>query len=72
MSLSGPRARLVRATKELHHRWRHVRGQWNDEHAQRLERDLIAPLEDQVRQALVAMEHLDSILHRVKNDCEPR
>ena len=71
MSLSGPRARLVRATKELHHRWRHCRADWNDENARRLERELVEPLEQHVRQALQAMEHLESVLHRVKNDCEP-
>lgn len=70
MSLHESGGQLADATKVLLAKWRLVRGEWDDAQARRVEEELMAPLEREVRQAASAMENARVALGSVKKDCE--
>lgn len=70
MSGGGHAARLASLTRELLRRWHQTREVWGDEKAREFEERFIREIESEVRATLPAMEQLESVLQRVRHDCE--
>ncbi|HVS71531.1 MAG TPA: hypothetical protein VHQ47_09780 [Phycisphaerae bacterium] len=70
MSLVESKAALTQATKELFARWRDVQNVWSDAQSQEFEKVYLLQLEQDVRSAVQALDHMDQVLNRIENDCE--
>ena len=69
MSLSTGRYKLYTAMKDLAARWEETKDQWQDAVRQEFEEKQWEPLEPHVKAALSAMDRMDQVLVRVRNDC---
>jgi hypothetical protein len=69
MSLSVGRYKLYTALKDLALRWEECKDQWHDSVRREFEEKQWAPLEPHVKAALAAMDRLDQVLIKVRNDC---
>lgn len=70
MSLAANKAQLQTLTSNLRAAWGHTREQWRDQRGEDFQARYLDPLEQQVNAALVAIEKLEGVLHKVRNDCE--
>jgi hypothetical protein len=70
MSEGGQAARLANLTRELLQRWHQTREVWADGKAREFEERFIREIESEVNATLPAMEQLESVLQRVRHDCE--
>lgn len=70
MSLMDAKGTLSRATKDLLARWQEVREQWSDAQAAQFEKEYLQPLEQDVRNALTAMDQMNSVMSSLEKDCE--
>jgi hypothetical protein len=70
MSEGGNAARLASLTRELLQRWRQTRDVWADGKAREFEERFIQELESEANSTLPAIEQLESVLQRVRHDCE--
>ncbi len=70
MSLVESKAALSQAAKELTARWRDVQNVWSDAQRQEFEKVYLLQLEQDVRSAVQALDHMDQVLNRIENDCE--
>lgn len=70
MSLVESKAALSQAAKELTARWRDVQNVWSDAQSQEFEKVYLLQLEQDVRSAVQALDHMDQVLNRIENDCE--
>ena len=70
MSEGGNAARLANLTRELLQRWQQTREVWSDRKAREFEERFIRELESEVNSTLPAIEQLESVLQRVRHDCE--
>lgn len=71
MSLVASKARLTAAGKELSNAWRDTKSHWRDAKALEFEGKYVNPLIDQLESAVVAIEKLDHLLAKVRQDCSP-
>ena len=69
MSAIESRAKLVQAAKKLRLEWEQVREMWRDENCSQFEKNVIAPLEADIRAAVVAFERVGTMLHNARQDC---
>ncbi len=70
MSATESRAKLVQAGKKLLADWQQTRENWRDENARRFEQRYMAPLEANIRSAVLAMERIGSALEAARHDCK--
>ena len=63
-------ANLESATRDLLLAWQRSRDQWRDAQALHFAHTFIDPLPDLAFQARDAFGHLDSLLRKIKHDCE--
>lgn len=70
MSGGGNAARLASLTRELLQRWQQTRQFWADGKAREFEDRYIREIESEVNATLPAIEQLESVLHRMRSDCE--
>jgi hypothetical protein len=70
MKVGTVRNRLEMLTRELWRNWESTRTSWRDAKAQAFEQEYLQELTAQVEKAGVAIEKLDELLNRVRNDCE--
>ncbi|MDF1812847.1 MAG: hypothetical protein P1V20_11555 [Verrucomicrobiales bacterium] len=70
MSLQHNRARLAGLSKELNRSWQETQDQWRDQKRAEFEIAYMRPLFDSVENAVSAMEDLDKILKKLRQDCE--
>ena len=70
MSAGGNGARLASLTRELLQRWHQTREVWADGKTREFEERFIRALESEVNATLPAIEQLESVLQRVRHDCE--
>lgn len=66
----GNGARLVNLTRDLLQHWQHTRESWSDGKAREFEDRFVREIEAEVNATLPAIEQLESILQRVRHDCE--
>ena len=69
MSLSTARYKLYTVMKDLAVRWEETKEHWQDAVRQDFEEKQFAPLEPHVKAVLAAMDRLDQVFVRVRNDC---
>jgi hypothetical protein len=70
MSLSGSRALLTDATRELLARWDLTKSTWRDRKAAEFEERWLGDLGESVNHTLRVIEELDQLLGRIHADCE--
>jgi len=70
MSLAHCKGRLAGLSKELGHVWQDTTVAWRDEKATQLYYDCVAPLLSGADNAVVAMEDLEKLLRKLREDCE--
>ncbi|MEN6424694.1 MAG: hypothetical protein ABFE13_04990 [Phycisphaerales bacterium] len=69
MSASDSRAKLVQAAKKLLWDWQRVREAWRDENCLQFDKKYIAPLEADIRAAVLAMERMAGMIEKAQHDC---
>ena len=70
MSVHATKARLAGMTRQLALEWEHVRTTWTDDKAREFHQRYIVQLIADVEKAVAAMEQLEKLMIRVKEDCE--
>ena len=61
---------LESAARDLMVAWDDVRSWWRDQKSQEFERHYLEKIPGQITVARQAMEEIDAILRKVRNDCE--
>jgi hypothetical protein len=72
MSAAAGHAALKRASKELQAGWRRVAASWRDENARRFEEHHLRPLLRKLREAEMATKQMETMLGKIRRDCEDR
>ena len=70
MSLMDSKGTLSRAAKDLLARWEEAKNVWSDTQSQEFETTYIFLIEQDVRSALGAMDHMNQVLAKIESDCE--
>ncbi|PYM13823.1 MAG: hypothetical protein DME18_08095 [Verrucomicrobia bacterium] len=70
MSTSANGARLAALTKDLLGRWRQTRDYWRDDKAREFEERYLLELESTVNAAISGIANLETVLRKVRSDCE--
>jgi hypothetical protein len=70
VSLSVGRTKLRDALEALDARWQETRKRWADVVRQDFEENYWAPVAPDVQTALRAIDRLDQVLFRLRQDCE--
>ena len=70
MSTKGSAASLNQATKDLMAAWHETRAHWHDIKSVEFEQQYLEELPNRVMRALGVMEEIDTLLRKVRNDCE--
>jgi hypothetical protein len=70
MSLKANKSRLTGLTKEILLRWADTQEYWRDDKGAEFDRRFMQELFPQVNQATAAIEKLDELLTRIRNECE--
>ena len=70
MSLHSNRARLSGLSKELNRSWQETQTHWRDQKRNEFDETYIRPLFESIENAIVAMEDLDKVLKKIRQDCE--
>jgi hypothetical protein len=69
MSVMDSKGGLSKAAKELYARWNEAKDIWSDAQSREFEKTFLAPLEQDLRSALGALDHLNLVLQTIHNDC---
>jgi hypothetical protein len=69
MSISGSRAKLKDAHRQLLVAWHRAQDTWDDPVSQALWRKQIEPMETTLRATLNAMDSMNEVLERVRRAC---
>jgi len=69
MNAVESRAKIVKAAKNLMADWQQTKEIWRDENCRQFEKKYMAPLEADVRAAVLAIERIGAMLHNAQHDC---
>ena len=69
MSLASARAKLGTAHRQLLTDWARTKDSWNDPASQAFFRNNVSPVEQAVRSAITAIEHMGEVLERARREC---
>ena len=70
MSAVAGGAALIQAMKELSAEWDQARSSWRDAKSLEFEATYLAELPQHIRRAAEAMEEIETVLRKVRADCE--
>ncbi|MDF1753463.1 MAG: hypothetical protein P1U89_11860 [Verrucomicrobiales bacterium] len=70
MSLQANRSRLAGLSKDLNRSWQETQDQWRDQKRNDFDEAYMRPLFESIENAVIAMEDLDKILKKIRQDCE--
>lgn len=70
MSLTQASAQIQDTNKQLVNEWAKLKGKWQDSNAQKFEIDIIQSLLRESEKSHKAMKHMNTILQRIKRDCQ--
>ncbi len=70
MSLNANRTKLAALTRELWSRWDYTRDVWNDAKRVEFQQRYLEELRGAIDNACAAIEALDKVITKVRNDCE--
>ncbi len=72
MSATNSKGRLVDTAKVLNAHWQEVQELWRDINCDRFETHVMAPLTQEIKNALQAMDQIDMALTHARRDCGTR
>ena len=70
MNLTASKNRLVALNKELSSRWEETRNSWRDTKNLEFEQRYMSELFANVDRTITALDKLNEVLTKVRNDCE--
>ena len=70
MGVYEGRGQLGKAIKLLMHQWADTRSSWSDSMAKQFEEKYLLNMEQDLRNAVGAMDHMAAYLGQVKRDCQ--
>lgn len=70
MGLQDGRGRVARAAKDLAGAWMMARHEWRDANAQRMEEQVLGPLDQRLKQAITAMDQMYQLAEQIKRECQ--
>lgn len=70
MSLNHSKGRLIGLSRELVRTWQDTQETWRDVKSREFDGTYMQPMFDAVDHAAAAIEDLDKLLHRLREDCE--
>ena len=70
MSLQSNRSRLSGLSKELSRSWQETQDHWRDQKRREFDETYMRPLFDSIENAVAAMDDLDKVLKKIRQDCE--
>ena len=70
MSTQGSAATLTQAARTLNVKWEKTKEQWRDARSLDFEDKYLAELPGQIAAAISAMEDMESLIKKVRGDCE--
>lgn len=70
MSTADSRAKLVQASKKLLSDWQRAKAAWRDQNCRQFEKKYVAPLESDIRAAVMAMERIAALIDKAQHDCQ--
>ena len=70
MGLYESRGNIHKAMKDLVLKWQAAKMSWDDEQARTLEREVLEPLERDVRSAGEAMDVMKALVSSARRDCQ--
>ena len=70
MSVLATKARLAGLLKQVNAAWDETRATWTDERARDFHQRHMVELTAEVEKTLVAMDGLEALMRKVKEDCE--
>jgi len=70
MAVSDGRSALARGAKDLFSRWGELQAVWSDAQSQEFEKTYLQQIEQDVRAALGALDHMNQVLQALEHDCE--
>jgi hypothetical protein len=69
MGVYEGRGQLTKQMRDLLFRWQETKGAWDDPVSKKVEEQFIVPLEQHLKNALSAMDHMGAVLQQAKHDC---
>jgi hypothetical protein len=70
MGVYEGRGLLSKSLQQLQLRWQEAKSDWNDTASDHFEKKFLEPLENDLRSATTAMDHLAAVLVQVRRDCQ--
>lgn len=70
MSAAAGGTALIQAMKELSVEWDQARSSWRDSKSLEFEEKYLAELPQHIRRAAEAMEEIQTVLRKIRADCE--
>ncbi|MEI8233704.1 MAG: hypothetical protein WCH57_03355 [Verrucomicrobiota bacterium] len=70
MSPKGSAALLTQAYKDLAVQWQETQAYWHDAQALAFEKNYMEELPSRITRTLSVMEEIDTLLRKVRSDCE--
>jgi len=68
--MSTSATQLAQALKELSLEWEQTREYWRDAKSREFEGKFLSELPQHIRRAVDAMEEIETVLRKVRSDCE--
>jgi len=69
MGVYEGRGQLSKALRDLMRHWQEACAQWQDANTAQFEKEFILPLEQDVKNALAAMDHMAVLLNQIRQEC---
>ena len=63
-------ANLAQAAKDLSLEWQQAKAHWRDVKSIQFEKDYLDQIPQQFARAITAMEEIETLLRKVRSDCE--
>ena len=70
MSMMESKGALSKATKELFEKWNQAKEIWTDAQSRDFEKNFLVQIEQDVRSAFSALDRMDSVIQKIRTDCE--
>lgn len=70
MGLYEGRGNLNKGFKDLMLRWQTARGDWSDDVARQFEENHLKPVEEALKLAIAAMDHMSQVVSKIDRDCK--
>lgn len=68
MGVYEGRGQLGKNLKDLMHKWAEVKGSWEDAQSKQFEEKFLEPLQQDLKNAMAAMDHIAVVIQQVKRD----